>query len=84
MPKPNFKRPAAVPFNLKDATFAYVSDCCNELAKKQSVSSSAKANPCDRPKRGGMGTLGKFHCGSCNKRCKVHRTSKSNFVPVQK
>lgn len=67
MSKPKFKRPAAKPFDIKDAKFLYFSACHNVIAKKPSVTESARENE-------GKGTLGSWRCSDCNKPCKVTRT----------
>ena len=68
MAKPNFKRKAAPrPFKAPEAVFNYFSSCCNELAKKPSVLEVSRQSE-DK-----QGTLGKFRCGKCGKRCKVSR-----------
>lgn len=69
MSKPKFKRPAAKPFDIKDAVFIYASSCCNALAKKPSVTESAKENE-------SKGTLGSWRCSTCNKSCSVTRSKK--------
>lgn len=74
--------------NLKDAKFAYFSQCCNEVAEKPScvlptgerVGTYLGAVP-DPAKRNL--TLGTWRCSKCKKKCKVTRAAKSTLVPVQ-
>jgi len=71
MAKP--KKAKDKPFKQADAVFAYVSACCNELAKKPSVAQVAHDNE-------KLGTLGKFRCGKCGKHCKVSRNKLTGRV----
>lgn len=68
--------------SLKDAKFAYFSQCCQEIGEKPS---------CAMPKGKGIGsylgakpegdaTLGSWRCSKCHKSCKVARMT---VVPVQ-
>lgn len=79
------KRNVPQTVSLKDAVFAYFSQCCNEIAEKAA---------CLMPKGKGIGTylgakpegdatLGTWHCSKCHKKCKVNRAAKSSVVPVQ-
>jgi hypothetical protein len=60
--------------NIRDAVFAYVSVCCTVLADKPVLRKTKEAE----------GTLGKWRCSSCRKRCKVTVQSKVKWMPVQK
>lgn len=80
------KRLVPKTINLKDAKFAYLSMCCNEIAEKPSLT---------MPQGKGIGTylgakpetdtqgLGGWRCSRCKKPCKVTRTNKSSLIPVQ-
>jgi hypothetical protein len=76
MSKP-FKRPAPRPFKAPPSVFVYISACCNELAKKPSVLEVSKQSE-DK-----QGTLGKFRCGKCGKRCKVSRHARKEEAPSE-
>jgi hypothetical protein len=73
MAKPNFKRPAARPS--KRSVYVYTSDCCRVPATKTPL---VAANNVIKPYLGAApeaeGTLGKFRCGACKKRCTVTRS----------
>ena len=65
--KPNFKRPAiSKSVTLANAVYAYVSGCCSVLADKPAVKDTE-------------GSLGKWRCGGCGKRCSVRPADKSKF-----
>jgi hypothetical protein len=57
--------------NLRDAVYAYVSQCCSALADKPSLRKTKEAE----------GTLGSWRCSACGKPCKVRPTSKEPYVP---
>jgi hypothetical protein len=82
-----FKKSVPKTVNLKDAKFAYFSQCCNEIAEKPTLS---------MPQGKGIGTylgakpetdntqgLGGWRCSRCKKPCKVNRQAKQSAVPVQ-
>jgi len=66
MAKPNRKN-APRPFIAPPGVFQYTSACCNVQAKKPSVLEVSKQTE-DK-----IGTLGKFRCAGCGKRCKCSR-----------
>ena len=57
--------------NLRDAVYAYTSSCCSALADKPALRKTKEAE----------GSLGKFRCSQCGKRCSVHPTSKEPYLP---
>ena len=78
MAKPNRKN-APRPFHAPPVVFNYISACCSVLAKKPSVLEVSKQTE-DK-----LGTLGKFRCTGCGKRCKCSRSlrKEENVVGVQ-
>jgi hypothetical protein len=68
--------------NLRDAVYAYVSSCCSALADKPSLRpANKKTIPHLGAKPEAEGTLGKWRCSACGKRCSVRPTSKEPFMP---
>jgi hypothetical protein len=57
--------------NINSAVYAYVSQCCSALSDKPSLKKTKEAE----------GTLGKWRCSACGKRCAVRPTSKEPFMP---
>ncbi len=75
-------RPAIVKsVSLKDAVYAYVSECCTALADKPSLKA---ANKIIKPHLGAQpeaaGTLGKWRCSACRKSCKVRPADKAKYL----
>jgi hypothetical protein len=56
--------------NLRDAVYAYVSVCCSALSDKPSLKKTKEAE----------GTLGKWRCSSCGRRCSVSPISAEKFL----
>ncbi len=56
--------------NLRDAVYAYISQCCSALSDKPSLRKTKEAE----------GTLGKWRCSKCGKSCKVRPTSKEPYM----
>ena len=68
--------------NLREAVYAYVSSCCSALADKPSLRpANKKTIPHLGAKPEAEGTLGKWRCSACGKRCSVRPTSKEPFMP---
>ena len=72
MAKPNRKAPR--PFVAPPTVFNYTSACCGVQAKKPSVLEVSKQSE-DK-----QGTLGKFRCTGCGKRCKCSRQLRKEEV----
>jgi hypothetical protein len=75
MSKPVNKKSGTKSVSLQNSVHAYVSSCCSVLADKPSVKDSE-------------GSLGKWRCSQCRKKCSVRPTAKAPFFtnkiePVQ-
>jgi hypothetical protein len=55
--------------NLRDAVYAYVSSCCSALADKPALRKTKEAE----------GTLGKWRCSACGRRCSVSPASVEKY-----
>lgn len=72
--------------NLRDAAYVYLSACHNAFAEKPALTMPQGKGVGrfigDKPETDTQG-LGGWRCSTCRKPCKVSRTAKSTFVPVQ-
>ena len=55
--------------NLRDAVYAYISSCCSALADKPALRKTKEAE----------GTLGKWRCSACGRRCSVSPASVEKY-----
>ena len=66
--------------NLRDAVYAYVSSCCSALADKPSLrAANKKTLPHLGAKPEAEGTLGKWRCSACGRRCSVSPASVEKY-----